>query len=230
MLGAGQAGAVPIPGPLEVRLDRAKAVVLGEVIRVKNTDSDDGTRWTRTTLSVKEVLKGDATDTIQSRSGYSESGHLGLHTVGNSGIWLIGADGRIVYPHGHLQEAQKPDVQRILKMLARRKWSGQVNGLKAWATVIDRRFAGRPGLLFAVMNCSKGEIFVPRPNCRPGILRPCTRRPSGSRRPLSGASPRCCRAETPYSRRIWTAVPPRTPNASCAATLHIRCEFAGSTA
>ena len=170
LLGAGQAGAVPTPGPLEVRLDRAKAVVLGEVIRVKNTDSADGTRWTRTTLSVKEVLKGDAADTIESRSRSTESGHLGLDTVGNSGIWLIGADGRIAYPHGHLQEAQKPDVQRILKMLAGRKWSGETNGLKAWATVIDRRFAGRPGLLFAVMNCSRGEIFVPRPNCRPGIL------------------------------------------------------------
>ena len=170
LLGAGQAGAVPTPGPLEVRLDGAKAVVLGEVIRVENTDSADGTHWTRTTLSVKEVLKGDAAETIESRSRSTESGHLGLHTVGNSGIWLIGADGRIAYPHGHLREAQKPDVQRILKMLAERKWSGEVNGLKAWATVIDRQFAGRPGILFAVMNCSKGEIFVPRPNCRPGIL------------------------------------------------------------
>ena len=170
LLGAGQGAAVPIPGPLEVRLDRAKAVVLGEVIRVENTDSADGTRWTRTTLSIKEVLKGDATDTIESRGRYTESGHLGLHTVGNSGIWLIGADGRIAYPHGHLREAQKPDVQRILKMLAERKWSGGINGLKAWATAIDRQFAGRPGILFAVMNCSKGEIFVASPNCRPGIL------------------------------------------------------------
>ena len=62
LLGAGQAGAVPPPGPLEVRLDRAKAVALGEVVRAEDSISTDGRRWTRTTLSVKEMLKGEPVD------------------------------------------------------------------------------------------------------------------------------------------------------------------------
>lgn len=170
VLGAGQAGAVPPPGPLEVRLDRAQAVVLGEVVRVETTVSADGTRWTRTTLSVEEMLKGDAADKVETRSLHGESVELGLDRVGSSGIWLIGADGRAAYPHGRLRGAQKPVVRRMLTMLAERKWSGEVHGLKAWAAVTGHPAAGRAGMLFAVTNCSGGELFVPRPNCRPGIL------------------------------------------------------------
>ena len=165
LLGAGHATAVPIPRPLEIRLDMARAVVVAKVIRVVKTDSADGTRWIRTTLSVKETLKGDATRTMESRTAHSPC------TVGDSGIWLIGADGQMIWPHGFLPEAQKPEVQRILKVLAERKWSGELHGIKAWAGVLTARETPDGfTLLFVVKNCSGGDIFLPRANCRADIL------------------------------------------------------------
>ena len=134
LLGAGQALAAPPPRPLEVRLDLASAVVSGEVTRVEEKESEDGTLWVRTTVAVKETLKGAVVKSVESRLGYrgTRRGRMyANYAVDDSGIWLTGEDGRIVFPYGHLEEAQKANVQRILKMLSERKWSDEVNGLKA---------------------------------------------------------------------------------------------------
>ena len=176
LLGTGHASAVPPPRPLEIRLDMARAVVVAKVIRVVKTDSADGSQGTRTTLSVSETLKGAAAKTIESRTAHSP------HAVGDSGIWLIDADGQMIWPHGFLPEAQKPEVKRILKILAERKWSGELHGIKAWAGVVTPSKT-RDGftLLFVVKNCSGGDVFLPRANCRSDILTATIRRKDGKR-------------------------------------------------
>ena len=174
LLGFGQAAAVPPPRPLEIRLDMASGVVVGQVVRVERIVSPDGAHRTRATLSVKETLKGAPAKTIESAAYYE-----GL-TAGDSGIWLIGADGQIIWPHGHLPEEQKAEVQRILKILADRKWSGELRGIKAWAAVLTP--PPNPNsfvLLFVVKNCSTGDIFLPRPNCRADILTARAKRDDG---------------------------------------------------
>ncbi|MBM4043209.1 MAG: hypothetical protein FJ290_32375 [Planctomycetes bacterium] len=175
LLGLGQAAAVPPPQPLEVRLDLASGVVLGQVARVEKIEEPDGRQRTRTTLSVEETLKGEPLKSVESTAyGYERL------TVGGRGIWLIDAAGQLVWPHGHLPEAQKAEVQRILKILAERKWSGEVNGIQAWAGVLSPpEDPDGFSLLFVVRNCSKGDVFLPRANCRGDILTASVKRDDG---------------------------------------------------
>jgi hypothetical protein len=149
--------------------------VLGQVIRVEEMESPDGRRRTRTTLSVKETLKGVPLKTIESaRYVYDRL------TVGDSGIWLIDAAGQMIWPHGYLREAQKAEVQRILKLLAERRWSGELHGIQAWAGVLTPpETPDGFTLLFVVRNCSKGDIFLPRANCRADILTASVKRDDG---------------------------------------------------
>ncbi len=166
LLGLGQAAAVPPPQPLEIRLDMASGVVLGQVARVEKTEEPEGKPRTRTTLSVEETLKGKPLKTVGSTAyGYERL------SAGDRGIWLIDAAGQLVWPHGHLPETQKAVVQRILKALADRKWSGEVNGIQAWAGVLSPpEDPDGFTLLFVVRNSSKGDVFLPRANCRADIL------------------------------------------------------------
>ncbi len=153
----------------------ATGVVLGQVVRVEKVRLADGKERTRTTLSVKEMLKGVPLKTIESTAyGYD------WLMVGQTGIWLIGAAGQMIWPHGYLREDQKAEVQRILKFLAERKWSEEVHGIQAWAGVLTpREEPDSFTLLFVVRNCTKGDIFLPRANCRADILTASVKRDDG---------------------------------------------------
>ena len=164
------AGAVPMP--LEARLDMAKDVVVGELIKIEETDAQPvggGVHWGRATIAVKETLKGISTKTVQclvvSRVDPIYRGAAqGWRTfrVGDSGIWLIGLyESYGLNSEELISENLKADIQRILKMLADRKWSEPVNGLQAWSVVVHPDYHPNPVIIFAVRNTSKSDIFFP---------------------------------------------------------------------
>lgn len=165
LLGVGRAAEVPTPEPLEIRLDYAAAVVLGRITKVEKIESPGAVHQERVTLAVKEMLKGAPAATIET-TGYS---HVG-YRVGDSGIWLVDSEGHLVWPHGHLEEGQKPEVQRIVKMLAERAWSAEVHGVRGWAVALSSADLGSREILFAVQNRTKHDVFLPHPNCRADIL------------------------------------------------------------
>ena len=173
------------PPPIEVRLETAKWVVIGQITKIdasKVQQNDPGVRWGLATVAVKEVLKGSAVKSIDfpvptafTPPDYGGTLQLFTHEVlvGQSGIWVQGQ------PAFFLFEGQRPDVRRILQALKEKKWSEPVNGLRAWALVIypydpnlaahgagmPARFPtvhpGLPGIIFAVKNVSDADIYLP---------------------------------------------------------------------
>ncbi len=173
------------PPPIEVRLETAKWVVVGQVTKIdasKVQQNDPGVRWGLATVAVKEVLKGSAVKSIDfpvptafTPPDYGGTLQLFTHEVlvGQSGIWVQGQ------PAFFLFEGQRPDVRRILQALKEKKWSEPVHGLRAWALVIypydpnlaahgagmPARFPtvhpGLPGIIFAVKNVSDADIYLP---------------------------------------------------------------------
>jgi hypothetical protein len=161
-------GAGAVPPPIEEDIDLAKHIVIGQITAIEETDTKPGAgeRWGRATVKVKEVLKGNPDQTINFRvvSGLNYSGGASIpqiRRVGDSGIWLIGIYGTILWDFGLLPEDRKTDVLGILKMLEERIWSEPVNGLAAWAAVVHLDYYKKPVIIFAVKNVSDADIFVP---------------------------------------------------------------------
>ena len=157
--------------PLEVRLDLAKSVVVGKVTRIVKDDAvkSSGLEWGTAIIEVSKVLKGATAKSIEMKCvtsvapNYGGSGAVYTTRTGESGIWVINADGYqdMVSPPSVLLKERKSDVIRILKQLTRRKWSEPVDGLRAWATVVPPGKYGNPAVIFAVQNVSRTDIFVP---------------------------------------------------------------------
>jgi hypothetical protein len=164
------AGAGPLLPPIEVDLDLAKHIVIGQITAIEEIDvkpgDGEGVRWGRATVAVKEVLKGAPAQTVNFRvasglKNYGGSSPPHLRRVGDSGIWLIGSHGAVMWDFGLLPEDRKTDVMEILKKLEERIWSEPVNGLRAWATVVYPDYYRNPVIIFAVKNVSDADIFLP---------------------------------------------------------------------
>ena len=175
--GAYQAYAGPVPMPLEVHLDMAKDVAVGEITEIMESSFQPGNaaHWGYATVAVKETLKGVPAKiakflvVVKVDPGYGGSAILHPHEVGDSGIWLIRSDGVNDDSHGLLPENRKTEVQQILTALAERRWSDPVNGLQAWAAVVHPDYHPNPVIVFAVRNTSKADIFLPHEST-PGFV------------------------------------------------------------
>jgi hypothetical protein len=167
--------------PLEVHLDIAKQVVLGQITKIEEIDQrlfGDGVRAGRATIAVTETLKGlpaQSVELIVATSvdrNYGGSSPQRVHKVGDRGIWLIAASGIVSHSFGLLPEKCKADVQRIVMNLEKRKWSEPVNGLCAWAAAVYPNYQPEnpnamrktPVIIFALKNLSETDIFVPTEN------------------------------------------------------------------
>ncbi len=158
------------PMPLEAHLDLAQHVVVGELTQMQETDEErgDGVRCGRATVTVRETLKGPPEKTISFgvirwvAPDYGGASSPRVHKIGDSGIWLVKPDRFVSHTCGLLPESRRNDVQRILKSLAQRKLSEEVNGLKAWASVVRPHYGHtNPVIIFAVKNCSEKDVWCP---------------------------------------------------------------------
>ena len=161
-----------VAGPawvLEVDLDAAARVFVGQIVSIEADGNDSQTRpsevhYGRATIAVKEVLKGEPAEFVAARvitrvDLYPEPGPASppqIRRVGDVGIWLIGT------AHGNqlLPERQKADIVKILNALNKKNWSQPVNGLRAWAVLVDQDLGG---IIVAVNNVSKADVFMPLP-------------------------------------------------------------------
>jgi len=176
--GGGRVFAGPLPMPLEVHLDLATHVVMGEVTQMQESDVQrgSGVRWGSATVTVRETLKGQAAKTLTFLvaswvdPNYGGSSPVRVRKKGDSGIWLIKPGGTVSRTCGLLAENRRDDVQRILKSLEEREWSAQTNGLKAWAGVVQPRYGHHnPVIIFAVKNSSDADIHYPVAS-QPGVV------------------------------------------------------------
>jgi len=169
---AHNAVAGPLPMPLEAQLDIVKKVFIGKITQVEKSDFQrgNGIQWGRAKVEVEETLKGVPTESAEFyvAIGFDDPNYSNkaasppkIYGVGMSGIWLIGADDVVSHSFGLLTEDRKSDVKRILKNLAERKWSEPVNGLRAWAVVVQPDYHDKPVIIFAVQNVSDSNIFIP---------------------------------------------------------------------
>jgi hypothetical protein len=79
-------------------------------------------------------------------------------------------DGFVSHPHGFLDMGQAERVKEVLTDLDSRQWGEQVNGLRAWAGVVESHFLtkGDPVIILAIRNVSDKPIFCPSVRtCKP---------------------------------------------------------------
>lgn len=158
----------PMPMPLEVDLDLADHVVVGVITQIAPEDNylSDYERWGWVTITITEILKGDMRKSIRVRAATWVSPKHGgsspprVYKTGDSGIWVIMGD-RISHSFGLLSEERKSEVQAIINSLEQRRWSAEVNGLRAWAGVVRPDYHPNPVIIFAIENVSTRDIYYP---------------------------------------------------------------------
>jgi hypothetical protein len=161
----------PLPMPLETRIDTAKRVVVGQITQMKEAPdvrASQGVLMGRATANIEAILKGDPATTVDFLvvshvgSDYGGAAALHAHREGDSGVWLLSDQAKELTAVELLPSEREPEVKRILELLANRKWSDPVNGLRAWAAVVrpDQPHSN-PVIIFAVNNASKLPIYVP---------------------------------------------------------------------
>jgi hypothetical protein len=179
-----ESAACPPPPPLEAHVDLAKHIVSGTITKIKATpgQKDDEVGIGTATVEVVETLKGEPVKVLEFKvetsvpKNYGGCRAIQTHKAGDSGIWLI-ADGELMLSYGWLAMEDKPDIQRMVKMLDERKWSEPVNGLRAWAAPVTRDNK-KPDVIFAVKNVTDKDIFVPSPYSM-GYIKTTARGPDG---------------------------------------------------
>ena len=172
LMTATQTFACPPPMPLEVHIDLAQYIVVGEITQLQDTTvrHGDGVQWGQATVTVRDTLKGNATNAfsfIVATRHFSEDGagwcsppHV--YKIGDSGIWVVQPDNFITHgSFGLLSETRTNEVRRILARLAHRTWSDAVGGLLAWAGTVHSEYRGHPVIIFAIRNCSDADILYP---------------------------------------------------------------------
>jgi hypothetical protein len=164
------AGAGPMP--LEAQLDLAQDVVCGELIKLEPIPEvgNNSVHLAIATVAISETLKGDSVGKIKFRvivkvdSEYEGAAVLQSHRLGEVGIWSIAADGTIDNTYGLLPLERRDEVQRILMMLAERKWSEPVEGVQIWVMEVAKEAAwGHGRAILAVRNCSDAVVYFPVP-------------------------------------------------------------------
>ena len=169
MTGVQRAAAGPVLMPMAPELDLASNVVVGKITQITPVEENrgPGSHGGRATVEVEETLKGEPAKTIQflvltgADAEFQEhcQEHIQEYKVGDRGIWVIGSgwanDG------GAIPDAQKEEIKKVLTDLKNRKWSEPVNGLRAWAAVVQPDYLPNPGIIFAVTNASNVDLWVP---------------------------------------------------------------------
>jgi|GEM_PF-3764674 len=147
----------PAPAPLEIQIDTASHVIVGRIVHVENTEISSGLQWATVTIAVEKVLKGPAINQIKSRAVCGVSENYGgswaprIRSKGDYGVWILGnASG--YYALLPIEELEV--VEKILGDIKWRKWTEPVNGLQAWAGVVDGALP-----VIAIRNVSENEIY-----------------------------------------------------------------------
>jgi len=167
-----------IPPPQYIEL--AKSIVIGKITRITNLPAtiSPGPRFGYATITVSEVLKGIPVKTVKRKCitwlppEYASSPHAPtVLNIGDYGIWIIGSDDpmSLEYAQGFTSVERKPEIVRMIKLFAKRRWSKPVNGLRAWAAPIDISTNTNPVVIFQVQNVSKTDILLPDVNT-PGCI------------------------------------------------------------
>jgi len=153
------------PGPsLEACLDEAECVVVGRITQIEEKDFprvNPEIHWGLATVVVKEVLKGHSPKTVQFyvvtevEASYQGSTLFQTRRVGDSGIWIIDAQGRVPPASLLLSEERAADVRRILNPSGERGWSEPVNGLRISAG------AASDNVVLVAHNVSRAYIYLP---------------------------------------------------------------------
>ena len=160
----------PAPMPVEVHLDLASHVVVGQITGLEQIKGKDisGDRWAIATIHVQKTLKGSNSNSLSVKlitdvnSGPWRPLILRPFKTGDSGIWVVAPDNTVSsWPSGLLPEQRTSEVVEILDRLEKRKWSVEVGGLKAWAGAVTNDHSRTPVIIFAIKNCSNSEIFIP---------------------------------------------------------------------
>src|SRR5579863_8519033 len=131
----------PPPGRTMVEfvssLDQASLVVIGKITALERLpdqsnywDHGNFADWGRATVEVKETLKGNPSPQasfiveMAENSVTSNGARMpNLRHVGDSGIWLVDSSNVIFRSYGRMDERNRDDVTRALRMLSSRKWS-----------------------------------------------------------------------------------------------------------
>ncbi len=184
--------AADLPGSYIEQLDSASRVLVGRITAIQPvTDQailarfDSISQVGRATFDITQTLLGDDYTTefivrLPDKPGSLRQNIIRTHRVGESGIWIIGHDGFVIEPNGRIDEQNRDEVLRSIHALQTRKWSEPVNGLRAWAIVVNpadefgyftsAELAPNPVMLFAVQNISTNDLYLPTAN-EPGFIR-----------------------------------------------------------
>ena len=170
VIGLAPCAAGPGPLPQEAFIDTVKQIFVGQITRIKDAPevrTSQGVRMGRATASIQETLKGSPSKTVQflivSQVGpdYGGAPDMRSHKVGESGVWFLSEDAEGLRAEGLMPAERKQEVQRTLNMLANRKWSPPINGLRAWAAAVLPDHHNNPVIIFAVNNVTPSPIYVP---------------------------------------------------------------------
>ncbi|MCG2659501.1 MAG: hypothetical protein L6437_04550, partial [Kiritimatiellae bacterium] len=152
------------PPPMEVELDQAEYVVVGQITSIKAPafDPAGGLQCGTATIAVTKMLKGLEKKQIETLvvvgvgSNYVGFGDPDIRRIGDSGVWILGNDLSIFGTF----VASELKVEQALDFLAKRTWTAQTNGLEARAGVFYTQYElnPRPWLLFAIRNVSDHDI------------------------------------------------------------------------
>jgi len=185
-----------IPMPLEAELDLAETVAVGRIADIAKEKEWYGGKLVqgRATVTVSEVLKGPKANAIKMTVVMAMDRELAMQSPervyrqGDKGIWVIMSDGRPSHGYGLLVRDRLEEVKAALKDLDKRRWSQEVNGLKAWAAADMKNLRGRRRagmVMFAVTNVSKKPIYLPLP-FYDGVVNAMARHSSGKAFQLRG--------------------------------------------
>jgi hypothetical protein len=155
--------------PLVCHLDLAERIVIGKIVKMGPLQAKPGgiVRDCTATVEVRETLKGKPAKTIDiTVAGWLNRKHAHfmaspppVRKVGDDGIWLINP------PWSHLAGlssiSQRDTYRKLLAELNSRKWSKEVNSLRAWAKMVHypHHNPRRSILIFAVQNASKKKVM-----------------------------------------------------------------------
>jgi hypothetical protein len=150
---------------IEQRLDLASDVVVGQITKIEAVAENMGpdSHCGRATVNLTRVIKGNAGKAIKflvvtrMDPNPQRQRPLQAYSVGDQGIWIV-ENG---WAFESLDLHRQAEIQADVKMLADRKWSKPVNGLRAWALVT--REVGDPNckIIFAVDNVSDETLYIP---------------------------------------------------------------------
>ncbi len=159
----------PLPMPLVCHLDLADRIVVGKIVKMGSLRGEPGNiaRDCTATVEVRETLKGRPVKTVDitvagwlnRKNAHFMASPPTVRKVGDDGIWLINPPWSL--RAGLSSISQRDTFKKLLAELNSRKWSKEVNSLRAWARMVHYPHDRPRGsvLIFAVQNASKKRVM-----------------------------------------------------------------------